>query len=437
MSATLDSSLQPQQKEKPTDIAALVPSQPPDGGLGAWCTVLGAFLIQVCNFGYTSSFGVYQDFYVREYITNASPSSISWIGSFNAFLLISGGVFAGRLYDRGFFYPLLWGGSILTVFSIYMLSLARPDHYYQVFLAQSLGAGLGGGLTYVPSVAIVSQYFTTKQALAMTIVASGASIGAIIHPIMLNNLFGRLGFGNTVRASASVEAVLLLIACCLMKTRVSTKKAALQDSKNIINSLSTDGAYIVAAFGLLIFSIGFYFPQFYIQLDATSHKLDKNLAFYSLIILNFASFFGRILPGFFANTLGVMNMMIFATGACAAVIFGMIGLKDIPGVVLIALFYGFFAGTFVGLTSPMLVVLSRDIMSQLGIRMGIAFFFSGIGGLIGTPISGALLTEEFNWWRPAVFCGVTSMVGSACFATALIILKCRKRLAEDKGQNEA
>ncbi|KAG6886760.1 hypothetical protein C0995_005119 [Termitomyces sp. Mi166 len=293
-----------------------------------------------------------------------------------------------------------------------MLSLAKPDHYYQAFLAQSLAAGLGGGLTYVPSVAVVSQYFTTKRALAMTIVASGASIGAIIHPIMLNNLFDKLGFGNAVRASASVEAALLLIACCLMRTRVSTKKAALQDSKKILKNLGTDGAYVAAAFGseaqsrLLIFSIGFYFPQFYLQLDATSHKLNKNFAFYSLIILNFASFVGRIVPGFFANTLGVINMMTCATGACAAVIFGMIGLKDIPGVVLIALSYGFFAGAFVGLTSPMLVILSRD-MSELGMRMGIAFFFSGVGGLIGTPIGGALLTEEFIWWRPAVFCGVS------------------------------
>ncbi|KAG6871800.1 hypothetical protein C0995_016418 [Termitomyces sp. Mi166 len=260
-----------------------------------------------------------------------------------------------------------------------MLSLAKPNHYYQTFLAQSLGAGLGGGLTYVPSVAVVSQYFTTKRALAMTIVASGASIGAIIHPIMLNNLFSKLGFGNTVRASASVEAALLLIACCLMRTRMSTKKAALQDSKKIIKNLSTDGAYIAAAFGWLI-------------------------------ILNFASFVGRIVPGFFANTLGIMNMMTCATGACAAVIFGMIGLKDISSVVLIALFYGFFAGAFVGLTSPMLVILSRD-MSELGMRMGIAFFFSGIGGLIGTPIGGALLTEEFIWWRPAVFCGVSIFEG--------------------------
>ncbi|OJA19838.1 hypothetical protein AZE42_07779 [Rhizopogon vesiculosus] len=32
----------------------------PDGGLQAWATVFGCFLMQFCGFGYLSSFGVYQ-----------------------------------------------------------------------------------------------------------------------------------------------------------------------------------------------------------------------------------------------------------------------------------------------------------------------------------------------------------------------------------------
>ncbi|KAK7056369.1 hypothetical protein VNI00_002923 [Paramarasmius palmivorus] len=398
----------------------------PDGGLQAWATVLGSFLIQVCNFGYTSSFGVYQDFYVREYITNSSPSAISWIGSLNAFLLISGGVVAGRLYDRGYFYPLLYGGSLLTVFSLFMLSLAKPNHYYQVFLSQGVGAGLGGGLTYVPSVAITSQYFSKRRALAMTIIASGASIGAIIHPLMLNNTLGKLGFGNSVRASAGLVAGLLLVSCCVMRTRVAgTQQQATGSATVLLKSIATDWAYVAATLGLMIFSIGFYFPQFYLQLDASTHNLNETFSFYSLVILNFSSALGRVIPGFFANQLGVGNMITAATAFSSAVIFGMIGLSTVASVVLIAIFYGFFAGTFVALMGPLMVLLSKDL-SEIGIRMGVAFFFSGIGGLIGTPIGGALLTENFIWWRPAVFSGITSIVGSACFGIMLIILHRRK-----------
>lgn len=80
---------------------------------------------------------------------------------------------------------------------------------------------MGAGMVYVPSIAVVSQYFHKRRAFAMTIVASGSSLGAVIHPIMLNNtLRSHLGFGNAVRASAGLVGGLLLIACCLMHPRL-------------------------------------------------------------------------------------------------------------------------------------------------------------------------------------------------------------------------
>jgi len=55
----------------------------------------------------------------------------------------------------------------------------------------------------------------------MSFVASGSSLGAIVHPIMLNNLLnGPLGFANGVRASAGLVSGLLFIACLCMRTRL-------------------------------------------------------------------------------------------------------------------------------------------------------------------------------------------------------------------------
>ena len=70
----------------------------PDGGLQAWLSVLGGcvhilcsrcldldsccdirFLICMATFGYSNSFGVYQDYYVLR--GASSSSNISWIGS--------------------------------------------------------------------------------------------------------------------------------------------------------------------------------------------------------------------------------------------------------------------------------------------------------------------------------------------------------------------
>jgi MFS family permease len=118
-----------------------------------------------------------------------------------------------------------------------------------VLLTQGLGAGIGSGLTYVPSVAILSQYFKKKRALTMMIVSAGASVGSIIHPIMLNNtLESHLGFGNAVRASAGLVAGLLIIACALLRTRIPVEKRP-SPGLMILKSAARDGAYVAATVG--------------------------------------------------------------------------------------------------------------------------------------------------------------------------------------------
>jgi hypothetical protein len=57
-----------------------------------------------------------------------------------------------------------------------------------------------------------------------------------------------------------------------------------------------------------------------------------------------SSFVGRICPGFFAHSLGIANMATASAGCGAVFILGMIGLSNIPSVVVLAILYGFCAG---------------------------------------------------------------------------------------------
>ena len=50
-------------------------------------------------------------------------------------------------------------------------------HYWQFFLAQGVLAGIGAGLLFIPSVAVMSQYFLKKRALAIGIASLGGSVG--------------------------------------------------------------------------------------------------------------------------------------------------------------------------------------------------------------------------------------------------------------------
>ncbi|KAG1837692.1 major facilitator superfamily domain-containing protein [Suillus subalutaceus] len=361
------------------------PHEFPEGGLAAWMTTFGAFLIQLCGFGYTTSFGVYQDFYTQHYLTNETSSAISWIGSLNTFLVTAVGLISGSLYDRGYFYHLVIAGSLLQSFSLFMLSLSKPDQYYQIFLAQGVGLGIASGLVYVPSIAVVSHYFRRRRTLAMTFVASGSSLGAVIHPIMLNNLLnGRLGFGNGVRASAGFVSVLLLIACLCMRTRLDPPM--------------TPANYIVAA-KKCIRDTGFYYPLFFIQLDSIKHGLSVTFSFYSLVILNVSNCVARVTSGFIAAFTGVPNLIIVATISGGVLILGMIGLSSLASVVVLGVMYGYFAGLCKWFFSTGIWKLDR--------WAPVPFFASNSNSLTGTPISGALLTSNYTWWIPAVFSGVS------------------------------
>ena len=164
---------------------------------------------------------------------------------------------------------------------LFMLSLAQRDQFYQIFLAQGICAGIGAGMLYVPSYAVVGHYFLKRRTLVMSIVASGSSLGAVLHPIMLNNTFEKLGFGTAVRASAGLVSGMLLIACILMKPRLPPPAKSIPLIP-AIKKFSHDIPYVLATVGMTIFGIGFYFPLYYLQLDAVSHNLNNTFSFYSV-----------------------------------------------------------------------------------------------------------------------------------------------------------
>ncbi|KAG1876820.1 major facilitator superfamily domain-containing protein [Suillus tomentosus] len=398
----------------------------PEGGFDAWGTVLGSFLIQFCGFGYVSAYGVFQDFYTQTYLSNSTPSAIAWIGSVSAFLILSVGIVSGRMVDQGAFYPVMKIGCLLQCFFLFMLSLTKPDGYYQIFLSQGIGLGIAIGLTNVPSIAIVSHHFQRRRAVAMGIVVAGSSLGAILHPVMLNNLInGRLGFANGVRASAALNGGLLFIANLLLRTRLPPQPKAVSYTRVLRNS-SRDGAYMCACVGMAAFEFGYFFESFYLQLDSTLHGLSQGFSFYSLTIFSSGGLIGRLTVGFVSAYMGIPNTIIGSSLISSAILFAMIGLHSAASVAAIAASYGVFSGGVVAMMGPVISVLTPEI-SHIGARMGIAFAIAGIGSLLGAPICGAFLTSHYIWWKAVIFAGSVATGGCIMFVSMQFILEMRRK----------
>lgn len=388
----------------------------PEGGWRAWGTVLGAWLIQFCTFGYANAFGVYQDYYVRQYLSDYTSSQISWIGGLQTMLLFTVGLFAGRAFDLGYFYSLTICGTILFPFCLFMVSLSQQQSYYQIFLSQGLGTGIAFGVTFVPPLSIIGHYFRRRRALAMGIASSGSSIGGVVHPVMLNHLFyGSAGFHGGVRISAGLNLGLMAIALLLMRPRLPPQREGKFFSQ--IPTFFKDPPYVVVVFGASAALAGLVFPFFFVQLDAISQGVNSNLAFYTLVILNGVGAVGRVLAGYLADSVGVLNLVVATASASSILVFCMLAVHDVAGFISFSALFGLTSSAYISLLAPMLSVLARDV-SEIGARMGFCFTVIGFAALISSPIYGALLSKSFIWWRPTVYSAICLGVAAVSYSIA-------------------
>ncbi|KDR74772.1 hypothetical protein GALMADRAFT_70573 [Galerina marginata CBS 339.88] len=373
-----------------------------DGGLKAWSTLFGAWLVLFATVGYVYSFGVFQDYYTRFYLSDHSPSKIGWIGSFQIMMPFFFGVVSGKLFDAGYFHALQISGAIIFVISLFSLSLAKPQEYVQIFLSQGLGMGLGMGFVFVPSLSITSHHFVRRKAFATGVAMTGVSLGAVIFPISCN-LIASLGFAKTVRATGFIVLGLVIVGNCLMRTayKVHADRPQLD-----IKSFVTDVPYMLAVIGGLISLFGLYFPLFYLQLYAVDHGVSPTLAFYSIAILNASSTIGRIIGNFAADIYGLFSIAIPCTFITAASIFAVSAIHSPGSLVAVTIFYGTFSGAWLSLAVALLTSFARQ-PNEVGARTGIALALGSFGLLGSAPVQGALLTSEFKWIRPMVFSGVS------------------------------
>ncbi|KAJ8586712.1 MFS general substrate transporter [Rhizopogon salebrosus TDB-379] len=407
-----------------------VPSAPPfpEGGLQAWLTVLGGSMILFCTFGTVQSFGVYQAYYSKTYLDGYVSSDISWIGSVQTFLLFAGGLPAGKLFDEGYFHHCIGAGSLIYLFSIFMLSLAKPHQYYQIFLAQGIGMGIGMGLLFLPAISVTSHYFRKRRAAAMGVVLSGSSLGAVIYSIMLNNLFnGSAGFAWGVRAAGFIDLGLLITANLIMKTRLPSRRERPNAKPVDMKAVLSDFGYWLCIIGATLTFWGLFVPFFYLQVFSESHGVSKTIGFYAIPIMNASSLFGRTIPNFLGDVVGPFNVMIPCTVISGGLIFLMFAATNLGGTIAFGILYGFFSGGFISLITPAAASFSRDL-NEIGIRIGITSFVIAFALLTGNPIAGAMVEVDthYIWYKPLVFASVVVLAGAVCLIASRSILSKRK-----------
>jgi MFS family permease len=197
------------------------PGPPPDGGRKAWLQCAMAWLVVFVSWGYANSFGTFQAFYSTS--LGESASTISWIGSIQVWSLFFLGTFAGRAMDAGYFVPTFVVGAVFQLVGIFMTSLSTK--YWQLFLAQGVCTGIGSGILFTPSMALLSTYFSNHKGLAVALATTGNSAGGALYPLITRQLLPLIGFGWTVRVLGLINLTCLCVAGICMKPRLPPRKS--------------------------------------------------------------------------------------------------------------------------------------------------------------------------------------------------------------------
>jgi len=270
--------------------------------------------------------------------------------------------------------------------------------------------GLGVGLVFVPTLSVITHYFRRRRGLASGIAFSGAAAGAVIFPIMLNQQFQRISFGEAVRNSAYLVLGCLVVGNLLMRTRYPKGPKIPPPIGEYFKEIS----YLTFILSGTLACFGMLFPAFYMQLYAIEHKLDANLAFYTIAIINAASIVGRLIGTFLADVVGPITVLTPSVAGLALSNWLMLAIHDSASLVIVSILYGFFSGAFLALILTSLASLAKQ-PSHVGSKTGIALAIASFALLGSAPSNGALLTPMFKWIRPITLSGVFTTVAAVFF----------------------
>ncbi|KAH8199088.1 hypothetical protein TruAng_006724 [Truncatella angustata] len=376
------------------------PGPPPDGGRAAWICAIAGHLVIANTWGFINSFGVFQAYYVT--LLGRPPSDVSWIGSLQIFLTFFIGTFTGRVTDAGFFRPVMLLGTFFVALGIMTTSIATQ--YWQFVLSQGICMGLGNGCLFCPTISTVSTYFDKKRSFAIGITAAGSVTGGLIFPAMARQLLPSVGFGWAVRAIGFVQVGTLLFSNFLMKSRLPPRRTG---------SLVEWGAfkepeYVFYAVGMFFNFWAVYFGFYYLAAfsrSAITPSLSYTDSLNLLLLVNGIGVFGRILPNFWADQVGPLNLMIPTCLITGIALLSWIAV-DTPGQLYAwTIFYGIAAGGIQSLFPAGLSSLTTDLRKR-GTRMGMTFTIVSFATLTGNPIAGAIISAEGGGYMGAqIFTG--------------------------------
>ncbi|GKU20804.1 unnamed protein product [Fusarium langsethiae] len=361
---------------------------PTDRGKDAYLTLLCCTMAQLPIWGYSVSFGIFQEYYSRPSspINRASSGTIATTGALQQGVMYLMMPFAFMILTK---YPRLrqyCGPLGILVTTASLTASAFVDTVAGLIATQGALYSIGCGLLFSPISHYMNEWFVERKGMALGVMWAGKSATGIAMPFVFDACLRRLGLRATL---------LGWCICCNVSSHVVLHQApdptAQPSSASYASTIGLPS--ITGPILLALFSV--------------------------------ASVPGGIIHGMVGDKTSATRAVTLASLGSALPIFLLWGLSlNLANLVVFVVLYGFFAGGFSSTWSNMSSDIQKDdSAADSALIFGMLMGGRGIGFVSAGPLSGALLQAKASLsnealgyatkYGPMIICtGVTAVFGA-------------------------
>ena len=347
----------------------------------AWRMVGVSFAASFVAFGVVYSFGVFLKPVMTDLGSSSSATS-TWYAtaSFGFYFL---GPFTGAFSDR--YGPRAATAVSAVAIGLGLVATAFVDNVWIGCVTYGLGVGIGAACAHIPTFANLGGWFERSRTQAFGIAVAGTGCGMLVVPPLAASLIDLLGWRSAMGWLGAASAIVLGISAMLVRPPPrASNTAAAGPVGPIIRSAPFLWLYASWTLG----TMALFVPLVFLPAFAVHNGADPIAASWLISILGGASILGRVAIGYVDKTIGVVPGFKVAVLAMAASYLLWLALPSFAWNVIFAAVLGTAYGVRIALVAPVLIELFGA--TGLGALLGAFFTASGIAGLLGPLLAGAI-----------------------------------------------
>ncbi|KAK7167927.1 hypothetical protein R3I94_002099 [Phoxinus phoxinus] len=197
----------------------------PEGGWG-WMVAVTFFFVEVFTYGIIKIFGIFLQDLMRDF--NETNSRVSWVVSICVFVMAFTAPLSTVMSNRFGYRPVVMLGGFLI--SLGTISTAFTKTITEMYITMGVVAGLGYCLTFLPTVTILSQYFSKRRSLVTSIASTGECFSLLALAPALNALKEQIGWRYCLIMIGVMQASIIVCGALLKPIVIKPEPATPEGS---------------------------------------------------------------------------------------------------------------------------------------------------------------------------------------------------------------